>query len=109
MKWVFSFGLLVVAPFGISDIVIVDWSIFPSEIWIAILYVLLFTTFLAYLLNAYALSIVNPTTASAYIYLQPLIASTVAIFWYEDHLSVVKVVCGIMIFLGVYLISMKKN
>ncbi len=109
MKWIFSFGLIVVIPFGTSDLVNVNWASFPKEIWVAILYVLLCTTFLAYLLNAYALSIVSPTTASAYIYLQPLIASFIAILWYNDQLSLVKVVCGIMIFLGVYLISKKKN
>lgn len=109
MKWIFSFGLIVVIPFGTSDLVNVNWASFPKEIWVAILYVLLCTTFLAYLLNAYALSIVSPTTASAYIYLQPLIASFIAILWYNDQLSLVKVVCGMMIFLGVYLISKKKN
>lgn len=109
MKWIFSFGLIVVIPFGASDLIEVDWVDFPKEIWLAIAYVLLFTTFLAYLLNAYALSIVNPTTASAYIYLQPLIASSIAILWYNDHLSIVKVICGVMIFMGVYLISVKKK
>lgn len=107
MKWIFSFGLVVVMPFGAGDLVGVDWSEFPSSIWIAIGYVLLFTTFFAYLLNAYALTMVNPTTASAYIYLQPLIASTIAVIWYNDKLSLIKIVSGLMIFAGVYLISSK--
>lgn len=108
MKWAFSFGLIVVLPFGIGDLLVVEWSIFSIKIWVAIGYVLLFTTFLAYLLNAYALSTVNPTTASAYIYLQPLIASTIAILWYNDYLSTTKVLCGMLIFMGVFLISSKK-
>ncbi len=107
MKWIFSFGLIVVIPFGVGDLSEVMWSNFPTDIWIAIAYVLLFTTFLAYLLNAYALSTVNPTTASAYIYMQPLIASTIAILWYNDHLSWFKALCGLLIFSGVYLISMQ--
>ena len=109
MKWVFSFGLVVVLPFGIVDLTDAVWSSFPTDIWIAVGYVLLFTTFLAYLLNAYALTIVNPTTASAYIYLQPLIASTIAILWYNDGLSSLKVFCAILIFVGVYLISIQKQ
>ena len=109
MKWVFSFGLVVVFPFGIVDLTDAVWSSFPTDIWIAVGYVLLFTTFLAYLLNAYALTIVNPTTASAYIYLQPLIASTIAILWYNDGLSSLKVFCAILIFVGVYLISIQKQ
>lgn len=109
MKWIFSFGLIVVIPFGTSDLIGVKWFEFPKEIWLAIAYVLLLTTFLAYLLNAYALAIVNPTTASSYIYLQPLIASSIAILWYNDQLSAVKVICGLMIFLGVFLISRNKK
>jgi len=109
MKWVFSFGLVVVLPFGVGDLLHVKWSGFPTEIWVGIMYVLLFTTFLAYLLNAYALATVNPTTASAYIYLQPLIASTIAILWYNDYLSLMKALCGFMIFVGVYLISAKRK
>lgn len=109
MKWVFSVGLLVVLPFGAGDLMHVAWSDIPREIWGAIAYVLLLTTFLAYLLNAYALSTVNPTTASAYIYLQPLIASSIAILWYNDHLSLTKALFGLMIFAGVYFISSKQK
>lgn len=109
MKWVFSFGLIVVIPFGIGDLTEVVWSSLPTDIWIAVVYVLVFTTFFAYLLNAYALSTVNPTTASAYIYMQPLIASTIAVLWYNDQLSSVKVLCAALIFIGVYLISFQKK
>ena len=107
MKWIFGFGMLVVMPFGVGDFMEVEWSSFPSDIWIAVAYVLLFTTFLAYLLNAYALTLVNPTTASAYVYMQPLIASSIAILWYNDHLSWIKVLSGFLIFSGVYLISVQ--
>ena len=109
MKWIFSFGLIVVIPFGIGDLSGVVWRSFPIDIWVAIIYVLVFTTFFAYLLNAYALSTVNPTTASAYIYMQPLIASTIAILWYNDSLSSVKVLSAALIFIGVYMISLQKR
>ena len=109
MKWIFSFGLIVVIPFGIGDLSGVVWSSFPIDIWVAIIYVLVFTTFFAYLLNAYALSTVNPTTASAYIYMQPLIASTIAVLWYNDSLSSVKVLSAALIFIGVYMISLQKR
>ena len=39
---------------------------------------MLFTTFFAYLLNAFALQLVNPSMVSIYIYLQPLIAAILA-------------------------------
>lgn len=105
MKWIFAFGLIYLIPFSYDQFADVQWSQFSQEIWLAIAYVLLFTTFLAYLLNAYALSIVSATVLSAYVYLQPLIASTISIFWYDDKLTIQSILCGVLIFIGVYLVS----
>lgn len=105
MKWIFAFGLIYLIPFSYDQFTDVQWSQFSQEIWLAIAYVLLFTTFLAYLLNAYALSIVSATVLSAYVYLQPLIASTISIFWYDDKLTIHSILCGVLIFIGVYLVS----
>lgn len=105
VKWVFTFGLLLVFPFGVGDLGAIEWATFSTVVWGAFIYVLLCTTFLAYLLNAYALSIVNPSVVSIYIYLQPLIASVVALLLQVDVLTPVKIISGILIFIGVYLVS----
>lgn len=105
LKWVFSFGLLIVLPFGSPEIVDVEWSTFPTEIWMAVVYVLLFTTFLAYLLNAFALSVVTPSVAGAYVYLQPLLTAVIALSFGKDTLTAMKMLAGMLIFLGVYLVT----
>lgn len=107
VKWVFSFGILFVFPFGIEQLSLVDWNSFSTNIWIAVVYVLLFTTFLAYLLNAFALKAVHASTASTYIYLQPLLATLIAIIVGGDQLVPIKLISGLLIFLGVYLVSAK--
>lgn len=109
MRWVFSVGLIVVIPFGWSDIQEVDWQDFDMNIWWSIVYVLLCTTYLAYVLNAYALSKVTATAASTYIYLQPLIASGIAIMWYNDQLTGWKLLSAALIFAGVYMASSKRR
>ncbi len=83
----------------------VEWSTFPAHIWMAFAYVLIFTTFLAYLLNAMALRSVNASVVGMYVYLQPLLASIVAIALSKDELNLAKVVAGLLIYLGVYLVS----
>lgn len=105
MKWIFAFGLIYLIPFTYNQFGDVQWDQFTQEIWIAVAYVLLFTTFLAYLLNAYALSMVSATVLSAYVYLQPLIASAISVIWYDDTLTMHSILCGLLIFLGVYLVS----
>ncbi len=109
VKWVFTFGLLVIIPFGFKQATAVDWSTFTTNIWLAFLYVLLFTTFFAYLLNAVALKTVDSSAAAMYIYLQPLIATLVALALSQDELSIPKVLSGLLIYLGVYLVSSQNN
>ena len=102
---VFSFGLIFVFPFGYNELSLVDWTEIPNNIWFEIGFVVLFTTFFAYLLNAFALKNVSPNTVSIYIYLQPVLASFFAIYWGADELKEDKIIAALFIFAGVYLVS----
>jgi drug/metabolite transporter (DMT)-like permease len=108
VKWIFSFGLLYVLPFGWEQVALIEWQSFTSKVWLSFIYVLLFTTVLTYLLNAIALSTVQASTASTYIYLQPLLASMIAIFFFDATLEFTKILSGGLIFIGVYLVSSKR-
>jgi drug/metabolite transporter (DMT)-like permease len=109
VKWVFVFGTLFVFPFGVGELTEVQWATFDLSIWSAIVYVLFFTTFLAYLFNAFALKTVNPSVVSIYIYLQPLLATTIALIFAKDNLAAIKVISGLLIFAGVYLVSTQRS
>lgn len=105
VKWVFTFGFLMVLPFGWKDVLLIEWSTFSTTIWIAFIYVLVAATFMVYLLNAFALKIVNPSVTSIYIYLQPLLASMIALVMGKDELGGIKILASILIFVGVFLVS----
>ena len=105
VKWAFTFGILFVIPFGGPGLMEVEWARFTPGIWLAVLYVLLCTTFLAYFFNAYALSVVNPSVVSIYIYLQPLLATLIALAFSRDQMTIVKLLAALLIFTGVYLVS----
>ena len=107
IKWVFTFGLLFVAPFGWKQASAVNWSSMPAEIYMAVAFVVLGTTFLAYLLNTYALKTVNPSVVSIYIYLQPVLAAFFALAVGSDRLTPLMLICAALIFAGVYLVSKK--
>ncbi len=51
----------------------------------------------------------KPTTVAVFIYLQPLFATLFAVSLGKDELSLVKLLSAILIFSGVYLVTMKKN
>ena len=105
MFYVFGFGLLYVIPFGFTNLVNVNWAIIPSNIYLEIVFVVVCTTFIAYLFNSIALKKLSPTTVSIYIYLQPVLASLFAIFWGSDSLDGKKIIAAIIILFGVYLVS----
>lgn len=117
ITWVFSFGLLFVLPFGWEQMREVNWSELDSVALSSIFYVVLCTTFFAYLLNIFALKTLNPSVASIYIYLQPVMALffSFVFFWLgtygnnKPEITWVKVLCAILIFTGVYLVSKRKR
>lgn len=107
IKWVFLFGFFMVLPFGWGEFSSTDWANIPFPIWLAIFYVLVFTTFVAYLLNAWTLRYVNSSVVGIYIYLQPVFATILATMLGQDQLTLQKVFYSLFIFLGVYLVSRK--
>lgn len=105
VKWAFLVGLIIITPFGWQEAGEVNWGSLPTEAWLAILYVVLGTTFLAYLLNAWTLRYANPSVVGIFIYLQPLFASIVAVSMGQDSLSWEKAGYSLLIFAGVYLVT----
>jgi drug/metabolite transporter (DMT)-like permease len=107
MKWMFPMGILMNLPFGSEQLLAVEWMELPWEAIWRIGFVLLFTTFLAYLLNMYALREVPPTTIGVLTYVQPIIAIIYATFTGNDQLDGVKLLATILVFTGVYLVTKK--
>lgn len=105
MKWVFLFGLFMVIPFGYNDLLTARWTDMNLPIWLGVIYVLVGTTFVAYLLNIMALRELSPSVVSFYIYLQPLFATFFAIVGGKDSPKLFHLVCAALIFTGVYMVS----
>jgi len=109
MKWVFTFGLIFVTPFTLHLALQADYQAIPNHIWMSIVYVVLFTTVLAYLLNNYSLTTISPTVNSAYIYFQPFLATFVAMLFGKDQIGWIEMIAAIIIFTGVYFVNFKTS
>lgn len=107
MRWLFLFGALYILPIGLPETLRVDWLAFTPHAVFAILFVVVGTTFLAYFLNVYGLRELSPNTVSAYIYLQPFLASLFAVIMGEDELTPTKLISGGLIIVGLYLVNIK--
>lgn len=113
ISWMFLFGFVFVFPFGIGDFLSTNFSNFNTNTYLTIAYVLLFTTFFAYLLNIYALHFVSPSVNSSYIYLQPVVSFILVSIYayilmqdvYAQDINLVKILSCFVVASGVYLIS----
>ncbi|MBE0651094.1 MAG: EamA family transporter [Bacteroidales bacterium] len=105
MKWVFTFGLIFVIPVSLKQISAADFTVIPAHIWVSIGYVVIFTTVIAYFLNNYSLKRISPSVNSSYIYLQPMIATLVAVSFGKDRLNIVEIIASLFIFSGVYFVN----
>lgn len=104
-KWLYLLGFLMVIPFGLEEFRAVVWQGMPEGILYRIGFIIVFTSFLTYMLNLFAIRKLLPTTLSIFIYLQPVIASVYALFRGSDQLNLVKILSTLLIFTGVFLVT----
>jgi len=109
IKWTFFFGGLLVIPFGFTELKEVQWQAIPNSIWSAIIFLIIGATFITYVLNAWALRNANATLVGAYIYLQPVLATIIAVSMAKDSLTLPKVLFSLLIFIGVYLVGLPND
>ncbi|MCH2083759.1 MAG: DMT family transporter [Saprospiraceae bacterium] len=105
IRWIFTIGAIIILPFGIPYLNNTEWHTFSPLVIGSVIYVLLFTTFFTYLLNGLALRELPASIVGIYIYLQPLIATIIALIIGNDQLNALKILAGILIFTGVFLVS----
>ena len=105
MKWIFFFGFIIIFPFSFSIIASSSFAQIPFDIWMSVLFVVFITTSFAYYLINYSLKNVSPNVNGIYIYLQPLIASLVAIIFGKDKLMVIDLIAAVLIMAGVYFVT----
>ena len=109
MKWLFLIGLVISTPITYNKFFEVNWSELPSfAIW-RMIFVVIGTTFMTYLLNIYALKTLSPTIIGSFIYLQPIITIIFALITANDFLDSTKIIACCIVFAGVYLVSQKNK
>lgn len=109
IKWIFTFGLFMVFPLGINEFMQVRWEIFTLTQYFEFFFVVIATTFFAYLLNISALKQLSASSVSIYIYLQPVFATIISLILLQDKLNWIKIISALLIFSGIYLVSKNFN
>jgi len=109
MKWTFTFGMFTTIPVGYSQWSTMDWSSISLNAWLGIGFVVVFATYLGYLLISFGLRRLSPTIVSTYTYINPVIAAYLASLMGQDHIDIVMVLSALLIFAGVFVVSRQRN
>jgi drug/metabolite transporter (DMT)-like permease len=105
LKWTFFFGFIIIFPFSFEIFYSSSYNQIPFSIWMSIFFVVFINTGFAYYLINYSLKTVTPNVNGIYIYLQPLVASVVAIIFGKDKLTVIDFIAAVLIMAGVYFVT----
>lgn len=108
MKWMFLSASIVGLPSTIGFITSTDWGAVSVSEWIGIGYVVFFATYIAYICIMIGQKNLRPTIVGMYNYVQPIVATIVGISLGMDHFSIPKAIAVVLIFSGVYLVTISK-
>lgn len=108
MKWMFicsscTFGLAMT-----PKLLTIDFSAFTADIWFCIAYIIIFATFIAYILIPFSQKLLKPTVVSMYTYFQPVTSAILASILGFAIFGPVKILATALIFLGVFAVTRSK-
>lgn len=117
ISWIFLFGLIFLLPLGLKDAIYnTDYNVFDANTYLAIAYIIIFTTFFTFLFNIYGLRQVSPSVAGSYSYVQPAVSFIIVLILsygfhnetYSKDIDLIKIMSCFLVIIGVYLISKKQ-
>lgn len=109
MKWMFLFAALLTFPMSFNLLTSTNISQFDTSVYLRIGYVVVLATFLTYMLIPIGQKTIRPTTISMYNYLQPVMASILAIIIGLDKFGPDKIISAALVFMGVYIVTQSKS
>lgn len=108
-KWMFLWATIIVWPFTGHHVAQTDWANVSTLTWMETAYVVVFGTYVGYILIVNAQKVLRPTVVAIYNYVQPLVAVSVSL---AMGIGVVKWSQGlavILVFTGVWMVTKSKS
>ena len=109
MKWMFTYAFICALPFSYNDLLHTEWKSLQNTEIGALVFIVVGSTFVSYVLIVIGQKNLRPTVAGMYNYVQPLVASIVAVCWGMDTFNFVKIISVALIFGGVYLVTNSRS
>ena len=109
MKWMFVFSTIYALPFGVKDLLAVDYAAMPASIAVQVGFVVVCATFIAYFLVPVGQKRLRPMIVGMYSYVQPVIAMVISLAIGLDSFTWPKLAATVLVFLGVGIVNFAKK
>ncbi len=108
-KWMFTYATLLILPFTFSHVSSIDYSSISLKTWLETGFVVVFGTYICYILMMYGQHYLRPTVVSIYNYVQPVVAVTVSILTGLGVLKLTHAFAVLLIFFGIWFVTKSKS
>jgi drug/metabolite transporter (DMT)-like permease len=109
MKWMFLFAAVLSLPVCWRDVATVDYGDLEWHVWARLGFIIGGATFLTFFLLPIGQRYLRPTVLGMYGYLQPLVASLVAVAVGMDTFGVTKGLAALLVFAGVWIVTRSRS
>ncbi len=108
-KWMFLWASILIIPFSSGHVMQIGWANVPVRTWMETGYVIIFGTFLSYLLSIVGQRTLRPTVVSVYNNVQPIVAVTISVLTGISIFTFPQGLAIILVFAGVWLVTKSKS
>ncbi|MCI6617691.1 MAG: DMT family transporter [Prevotella sp.] len=108
-KWMFLWASVILTPFTFGHVAAIGWSEVPASTWWEAAYVVVFGTYIGYILTMIGQKTLRPTVVSIYNYVQPIVSVTVSVLTGIGVFRWSQGIAVILVFTGVWLVTKSKS
>jgi drug/metabolite transporter (DMT)-like permease len=108
-KWMFFWATILIIPFTFSHVQEVVSKPVPARSWWEAAYVVIFGTYLGYILTMIGQKTLRPTVVSVYNYVQPIVSVVVSVLTGIGVLKPSHAIAVFLVFTGVWLVTKSRS
>ena len=108
-KWMFTYATAMILPFTFGRVSSIDYAAIPTSTWLETGFVVVFGTYVSYILMMIGQHTLRPTVVSIYNYVQPIVSVTVSVLTGIGVFKPSQGAAVILVCLGVWLVTKSKS
>ena len=108
-KWMFTYATIMILPFTFGHVSAIDYAAIPTSTWLETGFVVVFGTYISYILMMIGQHTLRPTVVSIYNYVQPVVSVTVSVLTGIGVFKPSQGAAVILVCLGVWLVTKSKS